>query len=389
MDGVQKKGKPGIESLIMSRILSVVWYQIFPARFGGQKGIAEFNQYLADNHTLFCLCSKDNKAQDTGYPVFPELPSGRLQVFNPLNWIKINRKAQLLSVSHLILEHCYYGMAGILVKKKSGIKLIVHAHNIENERFRKMGKWWWYILYMLEKLTFKHADLVLFKTMEDQDYAMRHLGISKQQCMILPYGLSRYSIPTATEKKMATHEIRHQYKIATGEKILLFTGTLDYKPNADGLVNLVEIVLPILSKMTQRPFKLIACGRIIYPEFDYLLLLKDPNYIYAGLVENTEKYLLAADIFLNPVVEGGGIKVKTMDALAFNLTVISTSHSATGIETNLTGEKLKVSPDNDWQQFCRLIVENWDREEATPDTFFEHYHWSKVMQPFVEKIKGD
>jgi polysaccharide biosynthesis protein PslH len=373
----------------MARILSVVWFKFLPARFGGQKGIAAFNEHLSFHHTLLCLCSKNNQSDQINYTLLPALPVGRAQVINPLNWLKINRKIRELGISHLILEHCYYGLAGIWAKKKLSVTLIVHAHNIESTRFREMGKWWWYLLYLLEKKTFSKADLIIFKTLTDQDFAINQWGIKKHQCIILPYGLNRQRKPTAIEKEKASAEIRHQYQIAPGEKILLFSGTLDYKPNADGLCILVDIILPILCNMTDRSFRLIVCGRIIYPGFEYLLSLNHPNYIYAGLVEDPEKYLLAADIFLNPVVEGGGIKVKTMDALAFNLTVISCAHSATGIDLNLTGEKLKVCPDNSWQQFCRLILATWDEEYDTPDAFYQYYQWSKVIQPFLEKIKRD
>jgi hypothetical protein len=370
----------------MARILSVVWYKFLPARFGGQKGIAEFNDQLANHHTLFCLCSKNNHAGQLNYSMLAELPIKKVQVINPLNWLKINRKIRELGISHLILEHCYYGLAGIWAKRLLGVKLIVHAHNIEATRFREAGKWWWRILWMLEKKTYQNSDLVLFKTREDREFAMNEFGLKETQSIIVPFGLSRTSVPTKTEKENAVSLIREKHHISYDDKILLFSGTLDYLPNAKALKALVKEIIPILSKMTNQSFKLLVCGRIIFPEFNYLLELADENYIYAGNVEDPENYLLAADIYLNPVTEGGGIKVKSLEALSYNLSVISTEHSARGINQYLTGNKLHVCTDDDWTSFCRLITEAWNEKNNIPTAFYENYRWEQVMKPFLEKI---
>lgn len=370
----------------MARILSVVWFKFLPARYGGQKGIAAFNEHVSFHHTLFCLCSKNNQADQLNYTLLPELPVGRAQVINPLNWLKINRKIRELGISHLILEHCYYGLAGILSKKILSVKLIVHAHNIESTRFREMGKWWWRLLWILEKKTYQNADLVLFKTPEDREFAIRHFGLTAVKSIVIPFGLNRAAIPLYAEKENAVSLIRKRHDINLNDKILLFTGTLDYQPNANALMILIKEIIPILSLITKQPFKVLVSGRIIYPEYLHLLELHHEHYIYAGDIEDPENYLLAADVFLNPVTEGGGIKVKTMEALAYNLPVISTQHSARGIDLSLIGKKLKVCADNDWPAFCHLITEAWGEETETPPEFYKHYHWNQVILPFLEKI---
>jgi glycosyltransferase involved in cell wall biosynthesis len=372
----------------MAKILSVVWYQILPAKFGGQKGIAEFNEYLSRYHVLYCLCSRNNDASQASYRVMPELPLARRQVGNPANWFRIIRKIRETGANHLILEHCYYGLAGIWAKKVTGVHLIVHAHNIEATRFREIGKWWWSLLWMLEKYTFRAADLILFKTPEDLEFARDRFGIKAHQCMIVPYGLTRDAIPPVAERQAAAAAIRQQYDIAPDEKIILFSGTLDYAPNANALALIVDTLIPMLVSMTDRPFRVIACGRILDPSYHGLLELNHHHYTYAGLVDKLQPYLLAADVFINPVSEGGGIKVKTMEALSYNLPVVSTTHSARGINTALTGEKLRVAQDGDWENFCRLILESWDDRTDTPAGFFQEYHWSGIVRPLAEKLEA-
>jgi glycosyltransferase involved in cell wall biosynthesis len=370
----------------MAKILSVVWYQILPARFGGQKGIAEFNEYLSRHHVLHCLCSRNNDPAQASYQVMPELPLARRQVANPANWFRIIRKIRETKAEHLILEHCYYGLAGMWAKKSTGVRLIVHAHNIEATRFREIGKWWWSLLWLLEKFTFRSANLILFKTPEDMEFAIDRFGVAAERCMLVPYGLTRDTIPAENDRRAAAASIRKQYDIAPDEKIILFSGTLDYAPNANALALIVDTLIPMLVSMTDRPFRVIACGRILDPSYHGLLELNHHHYTYAGLVENLQPYLLGADIFINPVSEGGGIKVKTMEALSYNLPVVSTTHSARGINPALTGEKLRVAEDGDWHRFCRLILESWDDQGNTPEAFFREYHWSGIVRPFAEKL---
>ena len=370
----------------MGSILSVVWYKVLPAVFGGQKGIASFSEHLGKHHELTMLCSRDNKGVPSTYEVDATLPTGRMQVLLPWNWLRIYRQMRQMSATHLLLEHCYYGIAGILAKSFTGVRLILHEHNIESERFRQMGKWWWPLLFILERQTCRKADLVLFKTKEDMVFAISRFRIASNKCMIVPFGTDRSAIPSREEKASAREIIRERHQIPEGTRIFLFSGTLDYAPNADALEALVTEVIPLLRKKSPQPFKLIACGRIRDRRYHHLTSLRDPDYIFAGEVAEISQYLLGADLFLNPVRGGGGIKVKTMEALSYNLTVISARHSAVGIDESVTGDKLRISPDGDMERFSGDILNSLSGETDLPKEFFKAYGWDSILTPVAKKI---
>ncbi|MBK7558780.1 MAG: glycosyltransferase [Chitinophagaceae bacterium] len=77
--------------------------------------------------------------------------------------------------------------------------------------------------------------------------------------------------------------------------------------------------------------------------------------IYAGFVEDINLYFKGCDIFINPVVNGGGIKTKLVEALGYDLSVTSTKTGAIGIPVEMTGNKMKISEDNDWKAFTLTI----------------------------------
>ena len=55
----------------------------------------------------------------------------------------------------MICEHPYFAWLAFAVRKRTGINVIIHTHNIEYQRFRSTGKWWWPILKVYEKSVLK------------------------------------------------------------------------------------------------------------------------------------------------------------------------------------------------------------------------------------------
>src|SRR5690606_4415885 len=106
-------------------------------------------------------------------------------------------------ISHLILEHPYYGWLGYLLKKYGGVRLIIHSHNIEAERFKTLGKWWWKLLYRYEKLTYRMADYVFLITKEDRDYALSAYGLAAQQTTVITYGVPLETQPAPQQRETA------------------------------------------------------------------------------------------------------------------------------------------------------------------------------------------
>jgi len=229
------------------RFLSIVWYKVLPAYFGGQKGIALFNHYLSVDAPLDCLCSKNNESSiNLPYNTIPALPNSKTQFLNPFCWKTIIATARKQKSTHLILEHPYYGIAGFLAKKILKIKLIVHSHNIEYLRFKELKKWWWPFLQWYEGWTYQQADLNIFKTTSDCNRAIHQFRLQQNKCVIIPYGTGG-SFPF-DEKTQARKEMEKLHGINADEKILLFAGTLDYLPNAEAVKAIYTIIAPELVK---------------------------------------------------------------------------------------------------------------------------------------------
>jgi polysaccharide biosynthesis protein PslH len=366
------------------KILSIVWYKVLPPKFGGQKGIAHFNQFLSIQHPLVCLCSANNEpTDDLSYTVLPELPVSKWQFILPSCWKKIKTVALRQQVTHIILEHPYHGIAAVKAARATGAKLIIHSHNIEYRRFRQMKKWWWRLLCMYERWVHRKADLSLFKTEDDRQWAIQHFGLAPAKCMVLPYGVEQ---PVKNEQ--AARIIRERHGIGYDEKILLFAGTLDYTPNAKAVEDIYQKIAPLLTKENGNN-KIIICGRNRFSSFQYLNKLAHPSVIAAGEMMDIENYFAAADLFINPVQDSGGIQTKNIDALSYGVNLVCFNNVMAGIGPALCPGKIFAATENDWPGFIACIISAIQSPvRETPPAFFAHYSFAKEAEKLAARLNS-
>jgi len=356
------------------KVLSLTWYKILPAVFGGQKGIACFNKSLANHFPLTCLCSHNNELpSDTPYKVLPELPVSKWQFINPFCWKKISRIAQQEKATHIILEHPYHAIAAYRAAKKCGAMLILHAHNIESERFRELGKWGWRILRAYEKWIHRKASLVLFKTSTDRDFAIGHFGIKADKCLLIPYGINRKK---KADRRAARESIGQRHGIPFTNKILLFAGTLDYQPNAEAVEAIYSKIAPALEG---KPYTIIICGKN-----GQFVNRPHPMVINAGEVTDIDEYFAATEVFINPVLKGGGVQTKNIEALANDCNVVCFEKMVDKEMVIVAADKLFIA--KDWLSFLAKIEEAVIVSSKTPDSFFEYYDWDKIIQKLADKL---
>jgi len=368
----------------MNKILSVVWYKVLPSRYGGQKGIVLFTKYLASLHKVVFLCSKNNEP-DASMPfeVKAELPVIKSQFANPFCWKKIIGVARKIQPSFIIVEHPYHGIAGVRSARTTGAKLIVHAHNIESQRFREMGKWWWRFLAKYEAWTFKKAHLVLFKTEVDLHWAVEHYRMDLTKGFIVPYGIEKNSAP---DRIKARTMIGERYGLAEHEKILLFAGSLDYDPNARAVELIFKEIAPRLWQQKKYSFRILICGRNHLKRFQHLKGLNHPGVLYAGEVNDIETYFGGADLFLTPVYTGGGIQTKIVEAIRYNLNVVCLKEQVDENLISLAHEKLFLSSRNDHDVMVKNIFSALEKNCNTPQVFFDYYDWSNIVSRLNEKL---
>jgi len=369
----------------MKKVLAIAPYAYLPYFSGGQKYIAQFLEYFGAATDLTVITVAENDfSLAKNYKTIPLLKKSFSRYMDRSLTAKIVSLVKKEGFDTLICEHPYFAWLVFAVRKRTGIRVIIHTHNIEYQRFRSMGKWWWPILKKYEKKSFEKADGLFFITPEDRYFATNDWKIDPEKCYDLPFGVEIKQYP---EDRAACRQVlAKRYDIQPGELILLFNGLLNYKPNLDAVKTLLDQVNPLLDSRAAFHYKIIICGKGLPAEMKSLQHYRDKHIIYAGFVDDIETYFKAADIFLNPVQSGGGIKTKMVEAIAFGTTVIATETAATGILAKACGEKLVMITDNDWEAFANAIIDNSNSATPTPQEYYNYYNWENIVKNAIGSL---
>jgi len=363
----------------MANVLSIVSYKIFPAKFGGQKGIANFNEYFSKYHTLYCVTIKDNSATAAPYTIINKLSNSKLRYINIFYFFLIRKIIRQHNISHIILEHPYYGWLALLLKKICKVKLIVHSHNIESERFKTTGRWWWKILWHYEKYIHSQADFTFCITENDRQYFINKFKLLPQKTIVVTYGIPWNTLPAPSERTAAKNELLKKYSLKEETVLYLFNGALDYKPNLEAVKNIIDGINPIFIK-SNVSYKIIICGKNLPAEMNELKQYADKNIIYAGFVDDITIYFKGVDVFINPVTDGGGIKTKLVEALGYNLNAVSTINGAIGVNENICNGKLLLCENTDWQSFSEKMNEAIHLSQSINQDFFNCFYWDNIAK---------
>lgn len=111
---------------------------------------------------------------------------------------------------------------------------------------------------------------------------------------------------------------------------LVFTGTMDYEPNEEGVLFFCEEVLPAILReepaiqfyvVGQRPSNAVKTLERSYPGTVHV----------TGFVDDVRPYLQRAAVSVVPLLNGGGTRLKILESLAMQKPVVSTTVGAEGL----------------------------------------------------------
>jgi polysaccharide biosynthesis protein PslH len=216
----------------------------------------------------------------------------------------------------IILDHSQLGW--LCSHIPSSYPIIFNTHNVENEIYREHAE----NSTGLKKLIYRR-EASLMKEMEGR------LSARARQIWTLTTNDAAYFARMASEEKVRVFSVS-SVQMGTALKTahvpksydVGIIGTWTWQANLDGLVWFFEKVYPLL------PVQLSI--RIAGKGADWLLG-KYPNVEYCGFVPSAEQFMAAARVVAIPSVSGGGIQIKTLDAIASGASIVATSFALRGI----------------------------------------------------------
>jgi len=220
-----------------------------------------------------------------------------------------------------------------VIQKHSKAKIAMRAHNVEFEIWQRIAentKFFpkkWYLNHLTKKLKkyeikqLKNYDMMVAITQRDLDF-FKKLGYNNK------------GISTPIGLEIADYE--PNYQTFEKELSLSFIGALDWMPNYEGLMWVLENVWEkLLVRFPNLKFHI--AGRHTPSS---LMNLKMKNVKVYGEIPDANQFINAHSIMVVPLLSGGGMRAKILEGMALGKVILSTTLGLEGINAEHQKEVL-------------------------------------------------
>lgn len=216
--------------------------------------------------------------------------------------------------------------------------LVLDQHNVDEHYFKSFldsdAPRAWKLYAALEaskaarhqRRTYPRFDAIVCVSREDLRETARHVG-PNTRLWLGPNGVD------------TAHFTPHPRTRDPHPPIVVFGGSFDVAMNVDGAQWLLRDVLPLL-RLRVPDVHLCLVGRSPPPALRELA--ERAGATVTGTVPDVREHYRRASVFVVPVRAGGGTKLKTLEALAMQLPVVSTSVGAQGLDV-VSGRHLEIA----------------------------------------------
>lgn len=224
---------------------------------------------------------------------------------------------------------------------------VIFTHNVEAqiwERHYQLARnplWklvaWreWRTMDHMERHYLRLADLVLTVSELDRDAFARFVPAEK--IAAIPTGVDLDYFRPAQELELANQ--------------LVFTGSMDWMPNEDGILYFAKSILPRI-RQEILDVTLWVVGRRPSARLQ-ALASREHSIRVTGTVEDIRPHVHQSSVYIVPLRIGGGTRIKIFEAMAMGKAVVSTSLGAEGLPVR-HGENILLADDP--ADFARSVV---------------------------------
>lgn len=167
---------------------------------------------------------------------------------------------------------------------------------------------------------------------------------------------------------------------------LVFTGSFRYFANHEAMVWFLKEVYPRIQAKSPN-VRLTITG-----DHAELALPPADNVTLTGFVDNVHPLIASSWVSLAPIQQGGGTRMKILEAMALQTPVVATSKGAEGLDATPDVHLLIADSAEDFsQQVIRLLQDSQLRQRLADNAYRlvkEKYDWAAVMPRFLDLVES-
>lgn len=223
----------------------------------------------------------------------------------------------------VILETVYIAVYIETIRKYSTAKIVLRAHNVENNLWKEITQ---HTKFSLKKLYLAILTIQLKKFEKrvlSQCDSVWCISEKDKHCF------EQYKVKSSIDVLPFAWEKQQYKEKVTTFPINLFTiGSMDWQPNTEGLSWFLEKIYPCIREAVP-DLQLKIAGRNMSPYWKELHL---EGVQVVGEVDNAKQFMAQNGILIVPLLSGSGVRIKILEALAIGKVVISTQKGVEGLD---------------------------------------------------------
>lgn len=137
----------------------------------------------------------------------------------------------------------------------------------------------------------------------------------------------------------------------TQQPTVVFTGKMDFRPNVNAMLWFAEEIWPAV-KQAHPAARLLIVGQKPSPRLDPLRA--EPSITLTGQVDDVRPYIAQADVYIAPLLAGGGTRFKLLEAMAMRRAIVTTTLGREGFDVT-SGREMIVA--DGAQDFAGAVIE--------------------------------
>jgi len=286
--------------------------------------------------------------------------------------------ATALAREHFDLIHCEWTPYMEVARGAMGrYPVVLAAHNVESQIWER------YLhneSYPLKKeyIRLQHRKYVRFERLAVQDCA-HIVAVSNEDAQFFRSvgGAAVTVIPNGVD-----HAYFRPWDVPVQPFSMVFTGSMDWRPNQDGIRHFLQEILPLIRKEIPEAHVSIV-GRNP-PAWLRDMAGSSPGVHVTGTVDDVRPYIGQAALYVVPLRVGGGSRLKILEALAMGKVVLTTTLGAEGLQLEDGVHLLKR---DDPRKFAQTAVEVLLNSEALAnlaengrDQTLQFYAWDRIAR---------
>lgn len=289
------------------------------------------------------------------------------------------------------IELARYGMALTREAGRLPARLVFDDHNCEyllQQRtfqvdMRSPLRWHaalyslvqWQRLRVFERRAARVASLTLCVSEQDAQ-ALRRLD-AQLDPQVIPNGIDVAEYASATPSQ------------SSGAPTLVFTGKMDFRPNVNAMLWFSRAVWPTV-KAAHPQARLLIVGQKPSARLDGLR--NDPSICLTGEVEDVRPYIAQADVYVAPLLAGGGTRFKLLEAMSMRKAIVTTTLGCEGFEVASGREMIIADSAAEFAGAVNELLRSPARRKELGERAYRfvsaRYDWTRIV-PSLEALYQD